>query len=144
LDPSVTASHASRLAASSSVAERKLGRIKRRGVDARRLVLAGTSRGFSAVNIREFVLKATRLPDLVELRRLSPRAAASCDASVRAGLNVLIGAAPKGPPFRDIEGAKRCCGLELVKCLKTFLLTLGCGSLCAGGCFSGGILSLGQ
>lgn len=54
------------------------------------VVLRGISRGFSAVNIRKFVLKATRLSDLVELGSLSPRAAAFLDASIRAGLNVIV------------------------------------------------------
>jgi pilus assembly protein CpaF len=54
------------------------------------VVLQGISRGFSAVNIRKFVLRAARLQGLVELGSLSPRAAAFLDASVRAGLNVLV------------------------------------------------------
>ena len=54
------------------------------------VVLEGISRGFSAVNIRKFVLRAARLPDLVELGALTPRAAAFLEASVRAGLNILV------------------------------------------------------
>jgi pilus assembly protein CpaF len=54
------------------------------------VVLEGISRGFSAVNIRKFVLKAARLTDLVELGSLTPTAAAFLEASVRAGLNVLV------------------------------------------------------
>lgn len=54
------------------------------------VVLEGISRGFSAVNIRKFVLKAARLHDLVELHSLTPQAAAFLDASVRAGLNILV------------------------------------------------------
>ncbi len=54
------------------------------------VVLEGISRGFTAVNIRKFVLKAARLDDLVQLGSLSPRAAAFLDASIRAGLNVLV------------------------------------------------------
>lgn len=54
------------------------------------VVLEGISRGFSAVNIRKFVLRATRVTDLVELGSLTPRAAAFLEASVRAGLNVLV------------------------------------------------------
>ncbi len=54
------------------------------------VVLEGISRGFAAVNIRKFVLRAARLRDLVELGSLSPRAAAFLEASVRAGLNVLV------------------------------------------------------
>lgn len=54
------------------------------------VVLEGISRGFSAVNIRKFMLRAARLTDLVELGSLSPRAAAFLEASVRAGLNILV------------------------------------------------------
>ena len=54
------------------------------------VVLEGISRGFSAVNIRKFVLRAARLHDLVDLGSLTPRAAAFLEASVRAGLNVLV------------------------------------------------------
>jgi len=54
------------------------------------VVLEGISRGFSAVNIRKFVLKAGRLSDLVDLGTLSPRGAAFLEASVRAGLNILV------------------------------------------------------
>jgi len=54
------------------------------------VVLEGISRGFSAVNIRKFVLRASSLQDLVALGSLSPRAAAFLDASVRAGLNILV------------------------------------------------------
>ena len=54
------------------------------------VVLEGISRGFSAVNIRKFVLRAARLSDLVELGSLTARAAAFLEASVRAGLNILV------------------------------------------------------
>ena len=54
------------------------------------VVLEGISRGFSAVNIRKFVLRAHRLTDLVALGSLTPHAASFLDASVRAGLNILV------------------------------------------------------
>ncbi|GAA4731054.1 ATPase, T2SS/T4P/T4SS family [Nocardioides endophyticus] len=54
------------------------------------VVLEGISRGFSAVNIRKFVLRAGRLGELVELGSLTPSAAAFLEASVRAGLNILV------------------------------------------------------
>jgi pilus assembly protein CpaF len=54
------------------------------------VVLDGISRGFSAVNIRKFVLRAATLHDLVELGSLSPAAAKFLEASVRAGLNILV------------------------------------------------------
>ena len=48
------------------------------------VVLEGISRGFSAVNIRKFVVRAGRMSDLVELGSLSSQAAAFLDASIRA------------------------------------------------------------
>jgi len=54
------------------------------------VVLEGISRGFSAVNIRKFTLRASRLTDLVELGSLSAAAAAFLEAGVRAGLNILV------------------------------------------------------
>jgi len=54
------------------------------------VVLEGISRGFSAVNVRKFTVRAHRLQSLVELGSLSQRAAAFLEASVKAGLNVLI------------------------------------------------------
>ena len=44
----------------------------------------------TAVNIRKFVLRAARLADLVELGSMTPPAAAFLEASVRAGLNILV------------------------------------------------------
>jgi pilus assembly protein CpaF len=57
------------------------------------VVLEGISRGFSAVNIRKFVVRAHRLHDLVGLSSLTEQAAAFLDASVRAGLNILVSGA---------------------------------------------------
>jgi pilus assembly protein CpaF len=42
------------------------------------------------VNIRKFLLRAHRLSDLVALGTLTPQAAAFLEASVRAGLNILV------------------------------------------------------
>ena len=54
------------------------------------VVLEGISRSFSAVNIRKFVVRASRLHDLVELGSLSEQAARFLDAAVRAGLNIVV------------------------------------------------------
>ena len=54
------------------------------------VVLEGISRGFSAVNIRKFVVRAARLHDLVGLGSLTEQAAAFLDGSVRAGLNIVV------------------------------------------------------
>jgi pilus assembly protein CpaF len=54
------------------------------------VVLEGISRGWTAVNIRKFVLTAARLHELVDLGTLSASAASFLEASVRAGLNILV------------------------------------------------------
>ena len=48
---------------------------------------------FTAVNIRKFVVRASRLDDLVGLGSLSHQAARFLDASIRAGLNVVVAGA---------------------------------------------------
>src|SRR5689334_1713702 len=57
------------------------------------VVLEGISRGWTAVNVRKFVLTAARLGELVELGTLTTQSAAFLEASVRAGLNVLVAGA---------------------------------------------------
>ncbi|HEY9563220.1 MAG TPA: ATPase, T2SS/T4P/T4SS family [Nocardioides sp.] len=54
------------------------------------VVLEGVSRGFTAINIRKFTMRASRLQDLVELGSLTPQAARFLEACVRAGLNILV------------------------------------------------------
>jgi len=54
------------------------------------VVLQGIARGFAAVNIRKFVVRASRLDDLVQLGALTPAAARFLEAAVRAGLNLLV------------------------------------------------------
>ncbi|MFI5427633.1 ATPase, T2SS/T4P/T4SS family [Aeromicrobium sp. UC242_57] len=54
------------------------------------VVLDGISRGFAAVNIRKFVATADSLTDLVTLGTIDGPAATFLDASVRAGLNIVV------------------------------------------------------
>jgi pilus assembly protein CpaF len=54
------------------------------------VVLEGISHGFSAVNIRKFVVRAARLGDLVTLGSLTDGAAAFLEAAIAAGLNVVV------------------------------------------------------
>ena len=54
------------------------------------VVLNGISRGFSAVNIRKFIVRASRLSELVELGTLTGQAAAFLEAAVVAGLNIVV------------------------------------------------------
>ena len=63
------------------------------------VVLEGISRGFSAVNIRKFVVRAARLHDLVALGSLTEQGASFLDASVQAGLNIVVsGGTQAGKP----------------------------------------------
>jgi pilus assembly protein CpaF len=54
------------------------------------VVLDGIARGFVAVNIRKFVARAHSVDDLVQLGTLDAAAAHFLDASVKAGLNVIV------------------------------------------------------
>ena len=57
------------------------------------VVLDGIARGFVAVNIRKFVVRASSLRELVGLGSLSEPAAVFLDAAVLAGLNILVAGA---------------------------------------------------
>ncbi|MFP5333884.1 MAG: CpaF family protein [Actinomycetes bacterium] len=54
------------------------------------VVIPDVTREHWAVNIRKFVVKATRLEELVALGTLTPHAAEFLDAAVAAGLNLLV------------------------------------------------------
>ncbi len=54
------------------------------------VVLEGITRGFSAVNIRKFVVKAAQLDELVALGSLTVDAARFLNAAVVAGLNIVV------------------------------------------------------
>ncbi|HEX8497930.1 MAG TPA: ATPase, T2SS/T4P/T4SS family [Actinomycetales bacterium] len=54
------------------------------------VVIPDVTRDHWAVNVRKFVVKATHLEDLVRLGTLTSHAARFLDASVRAGLNILV------------------------------------------------------
>jgi pilus assembly protein CpaF len=54
------------------------------------VVLDGVARDHAAVNIRKFSARVARLADLVELGSMTAPAAAFLEASVRAGLNLLV------------------------------------------------------
>lgn len=54
------------------------------------VVIPDVTREHMAVNIRKFVVKAGRLSDLVRLGTLTPHAAAFLEASMIAGLNVIV------------------------------------------------------
>ncbi|MCX6396178.1 MAG: ATPase, T2SS/T4P/T4SS family [Propionibacteriales bacterium] len=57
------------------------------------VVLEGISPGFAAVNIRKFLLRSARLRELVDRGSLSGQAAAFLEASVVAGLSVVVAGA---------------------------------------------------
>ena len=57
------------------------------------VVIPDVTRSAWAVNIRKHVVRASHVDDLVRLGSLTPQAAAFLDASVRAGLNILVAGA---------------------------------------------------
>lgn len=80
-----------------------------------------------AVNIRKHSSRATRTADLVRLGSLTPRAAAFLDASVRAGLNILVSGATqagKTTMVRALAGAVPA-GQRIITCEEVFELALG-------------------
>ena len=54
------------------------------------VVIPDVTRRHMAVNIRKFVVKAQRLADLVHLGTITPHAAAFLEASMIAGLNIIV------------------------------------------------------
>lgn len=54
------------------------------------VVLEGVARGFTAINVRKFGTRVSRLDDLVRLGSLIPAAADFMRASVIAGLNIIV------------------------------------------------------
>ncbi|UPK76198.1 Flp pilus assembly complex ATPase component TadA [Nocardioidaceae bacterium SCSIO 66511] len=54
------------------------------------VVRDGIARGYDAVNIRKFIARAYSLDDLVGLGSMSVPVASFLDASVRAGLNIIV------------------------------------------------------
>lgn len=90
------------------------------------VVLDGITRGFSAVNIRKFVARAHSLDDLVQLGTLDRGAAEFLDASVRAGLNVIVSGGTQAGKTTllnclaaSIPGAQRLVSVEEVFELRT-------------------------
>ncbi|MET0450035.1 MAG: ATPase, T2SS/T4P/T4SS family, partial [Aeromicrobium sp.] len=90
------------------------------------VVLDGISRGFSAVNIRKFVARAHSLTDLVTLGTLDQPAAAFLDASVRAGMNIVVSGGTQAGKTTllnclaaSIPGAQRLVSVEEVFELQT-------------------------
>lgn len=63
------------------------------------VVIPDVTRRHWAINIRKFVVKASRLEHLVELGTLTPQAARFLGAAVASGLNILVsGATQAGNP----------------------------------------------
>lgn len=90
------------------------------------VVLDGISRGFAAVNIRKFVARAHSLSDLVTLGTIDARAATFLDASVRAGLNIVVSGGTQAGKTTllnclaaSIPGSQRLVSLEEVFELQT-------------------------
>ncbi len=90
------------------------------------VVLDGIARGFAAVNIRKFVAKAHSLEDLVTLGTIDGASATFLDASVRAGLNIIVSGGTQAGKTTllnclaaSIPGSQRLVSLEEVFELQT-------------------------
>ncbi len=88
------------------------------------VVLQGISRAFTAVNVRKFVLRAAGLADLVELGSLTPQAASFLDASVKAGLNILVSGGTQSGKTTFLNGLAAAIpgGERVVSCEEVFEL----------------------
>lgn len=88
------------------------------------VVLQGISRSFTAVNVRKFVLRAAGLADLVELGSLTPQAASFLDASVKAGLNILVSGGTQSGKTTFLNGLAAAIpgGERVVSCEEVFEL----------------------
>ena len=60
------------------------------------------------MNIRKFVVRAAQLTDLVALGSLTDRAAAFLDASVRAGLNIVVAGGTQAEANRHVACRADC------------------------------------
>lgn len=90
------------------------------------VVLEGISRSFAAVNIRKFIAAAHSLTDLVTLGSLDAQSAEFLDASVRAGLNIVVSGGTQAGKTTllnclaaSIPGSQRLVSVEEVFELKT-------------------------
>ena len=57
-------------------------------------VIPDITRKHTSINIRKFVVRARRLPDLVRMNSLSAGAAALLHTAVESGMNILVSGAP--------------------------------------------------
>ena len=90
------------------------------------VVLDGITRGFTAVNIRKFVARASGLDDLVTLGTLDERAASFLRSCVLAGLNIVVSGGTQAGKTTllnclagSIPGTQRLVSVEEVFELKT-------------------------
>ncbi|MGK2875129.1 MAG: CpaF family protein, partial [Nocardioides sp.] len=88
------------------------------------VVLEGIARGHASVNIRKFGLRAAGLGELVELGSMTPKAAQFLDASVRAGLNIIVagGTGAGKTTLLNCLGAAISGGERVITCEEVFEL----------------------
>ena len=91
------------------------------------VVIPDITRAHWAVNIRKYIVRATRVGDLVALGSLSTQAAAFLDAAVVAGLNILVSGATQAgkttmvnAPAGAVPAHER-----IITCEEVFELRLG-------------------
>ena len=91
------------------------------------VVIPDITRRHWAINVRKFVVRAHRLEELVRLGSLDPAVAAFMDASVRAGLNIVVSGATQSGKTTMLNCLAGCVpGSErVISCEEVFELQVG-------------------
>ncbi|MGI8521224.1 MAG: CpaF family protein [Actinomycetota bacterium] len=91
------------------------------------VVIPDITRRHWAINVRKFVVRAHRLEELVRLGSLDPTVAAFMDASVRAGLNIVVSGATQSGKTTMLNCLAGCVpGSErVISCEEVFELQVG-------------------
>ena len=91
------------------------------------VVIPDITRAHWAVNIRKYIVRATRVGDLVALGSLSTQAAAFLDAAVVAGLNILVSGATQAGKTTMVNALAGAVPAHerIITCEEVFELRLG-------------------
>jgi pilus assembly protein CpaF len=91
------------------------------------VVIPDITRRHWAINVRKFVVRAHRMDELVRLGSLNPALAAFLDASVKAGLNIVVSGATQSGKTTMLNCLAGCIpgGERVISCEEVFELQVG-------------------
>jgi len=91
------------------------------------VVIPDITRRHWAINVRKFVVRTHRLEELVRLGSLDPAVAGFMDASVRAGLNIVVSGATQSGKTTMLNCLAGCVpgGERVISCEEVFELQVG-------------------